>query len=202
MKHAFPTLLLIFSMLTQIEIQAQSIPTPGIAGGQSFGLADVSNEFFRRKEKRYDRARNDRLRDQNERLERQIYQLEQDLDACMQDRNRRRYPRRRNTSRYDLRNDYFGERRIEREYQELKEENEFLRDQHDWLENELYECEDRYQRTRSRSRDRYDRGRDDRRYRQHDTCCNHSHHGRHHPSHSKGKHKGKHKNKHYRCDDD
>ena len=148
MKKTLPTLFLLLSFMAQLSVHAQF--TPGISSNQGFDMTDMSSEFFRRKEKRYDKARNERLREQNIRLQRQIYLLEEELDDCMDDRARRRYPNRRKQSRYDLRQDYWGERKIEREYQELKEENEFLRDQYDWLENELDECQDRYRRDRDR----------------------------------------------------
>ncbi|MEO1451620.1 MAG: hypothetical protein AAFV07_18970, partial [Bacteroidota bacterium] len=78
MKHAVLTLLLALGFLAPFAVQAQS--TPGIMANQGLSVEDMTSEFFRRKEKRYDRSRNDRMRQQNKRLEEQVYDLEQELD--------------------------------------------------------------------------------------------------------------------------
>lgn len=194
MKHAILSFFLTLGILAPVILSAQS--TPGIMAGQRLGVEDMASDFFRGKQKRYDRSRNERIRLQNQRLEEQIHDLEQELDDCMDSRTRRRYGKRRPAYRYDLQSDYIGERRKEKEYQRLREENEFLRDHRAWLVAELDDCAESHR--RDRDRDQY-RGRNGGRY---DRSDDHTHCSCHqHPSHSKGKHKGKYKKKRDRCDD-
>lgn len=203
MKTKLSILILLFGLLAQV--QAQSVSTPGIISGKNIGASDMSNDFFNRKEKRYDKSRNEQLREQNQRLQRRIEVLERDLDDCSADRARTRYPKRRYDSNFNLQQNYWGERRIEKEYEELKKENVFLRDYHDWLARELDDCQRTYQRDRRgdyrrpdygrdrdyRDRDSRDRDYRDRDYKDHDSCSCQKH-GSSHPGKGKGNGQYKH----------
>lgn len=211
MKKTFPILLLLLGLFSQLSF-AQS--TPGIVSTRTAGINDLSSELFRVREKNRLRIKNDELRDANYRLERQIVDLEQRLDNC-QDGQRVRYPRRRDMSPFNLRQDLLGERRrLEEEHQRLLRENAYLQGQRDWLGKELNECQAQrsyrsrdydYRQPRSRDyRDYDDRYQRDRTYRNDDHCTCHScspKHKGHAPSHSKGKGKKKGHHKHHRYDD-
>ncbi|MEL6675472.1 MAG: hypothetical protein AAFR61_24910 [Bacteroidota bacterium] len=140
MKQVFLSIALLMGLWSLGTLHAQS--TPGIVGGQAYSIEDMANTIFPSKQKRYDKSRNARLKEQNQRLERQIHAMQLRLDDCMGARTR--YGKRRPVAQYDFRTDYWGERRIQKEYEQLQKENTYLREHYSWVKNELNECEARY----------------------------------------------------------
>ena len=129
--------------------------TPGISSNSTSSALEIGQaELFKRKENQRLRERIDLLERQNRQLEQRIVDLQYRLDQCG-DRSRYSRQYRRNDA-YYLNSDLLGtNRRLEREYESLKEENEFLRGQYDWLMERVQACEGHY---RDEYRDRGRRG--------------------------------------------
>ncbi|MEO0897345.1 MAG: hypothetical protein AAFY71_13145 [Bacteroidota bacterium] len=168
MKHVIS--LVSLSLLLSFSMPLCAQGTGGIVGtpiNASDMLGGVQAELFGSKEKRRLRDNIARLEEHNLRLDRQIRDLERRLDACERGRsNRYTKKRRRRAYDYSLTNDLLGQRRrLEREYEQLKDENEFLRDHRDWLRTELDDCQ-----YRKRRRDDYRNPRDRDRGRRNDDC--------------------------------
>jgi len=164
-------LALVFSLQTSAQ-------TPGITGKGPFSMETSTSEIFGSKKRQEARERNERLQSQNERFRDQIRRLETSLERCAGTQTRRRLPSRKLTPTRATGSQFIGERKLDREYEQLMDENRFLRSERDWLMNEVRDC--REARERAKNRDRYDRGKD----RSDDCCCD----GR---SKSKGKGKKK-----------
>lgn len=166
MKNVLTSLIVLFALLASESVQAQL--TRGITGNSGLAVSDMSTELFGSKKRKEARSKNEKLREQNERLEHQVEILDARLNRCMQDNAYNRYPRKRRNYNYNsLSADFWGENKLQKEYDMLKEENVFLRDQVSWYQSQIRDCEGNYRDDRYRDRDRGDRH-DDRR----DKPCN------------------------------
>ncbi|MCI4667094.1 MAG: hypothetical protein MRZ79_02965 [Bacteroidia bacterium] len=158
MKHLQITFTVLLALLISTSTQAQL--TRGIVGTGNLEINDATTELFGSRKRKEARTRNERLREQNLRLERQVEILDARLNRCMQDNVYSRYPRKRKRYNYNsLSQDFWGENKLQKEYDMLKEENIFLRDQVSWYQNQINQCEGSYRDDRNRDRGRNDRGR-------------------------------------------